>query len=581
LVQELPINKDVSYFGDALRAVHCPDDEDNPFGTCGNLLFGGLAMTDAQVGGTVRIQFYEPAKDIAHFEVTHPGGLGGDDGVLAAPQFFSMPVIGNLLKDAPGYISSGDLNLETGEVTNLELNLQLLNTALLALAGVNPQLEAPVITFPGIRGSARASFEQRPDGLLDFTVAGSTFLPLGNDIKGDVPRFPLPFCGPSFKCASIPSAGVSLHPHFHLTTKDEELIDCGDRCPDVPVNEILEFDTFTHNTSFGDEFHLNIPELGGPATGRSHLLGRVSIQFGKQFGDFVPFSVSSAVPEGLLAEPPETPLSIDGLSLGLVGHDEILQFPDLTYELHEVAYADEPFDISLGAVNVKTGQVVGDLLYRGFIAQDLLFVLLEQNDGRIEPNSFYFEGPTLFEQDQRGQLIFRFDGITVLPFDTFRFPSPDHVKANSFIAGPGSILEPFLRIQAMHEPESTNAVMSGSGSAVSSTGVPFSYSYQVPCDGEGTAQFEYTNSGPDGGTFQAHTLGSVSCFNSRFSEKPIGDYDTVSFTAFGDWDNDDELHAATVQFSTSPDEPYISIIIDGGFLSNVNTKPEDIEDTLP
>ena len=33
------------------------------------------------------------------------------------------------------------------------------------------------------------------------------------------------------------------------------------------------------------------------------------------------------------------------------------------------------------------------------------------------------------------------------------------------------------------------------------------------------------------------------------------------------------LHMATVQISTSPEHPYVSILIDGGKVSNVNTKP--------
>jgi hypothetical protein len=33
-------------------------------------------------------------------------------------------------------------------------------------------------------------------------------------------------------------------------------------------------------------------------------------------------------------------------------------------------------------------------------------------------------------------------------------------------------------------------------------------------------------------------------------------------------------HLATVQVSTARDMPYVSILIDGGMLSNVNTKPD-------
>jgi hypothetical protein len=585
LVQELPVNSARSYFGDALRAVDCPADEDNPFGTCGNLLFGGLAMTDANVSGLIRIKFYPPARNIAHFEISHPRGLGGEKGVLSAPQFFRMPVEANLVRDPfdAQIVSEGDLNLLTGEVTNLEYRVLFINTALLALGGVNPKLEAPVIKFPGIYGSSWAKFEQRPDGLLDFTFFGSTFLALGNDIGGEVPRFPLPFCNLRWKCASIPAPGTSLHPHLFLTTKEDDEPECGDDCPEIPTNTVWEMVTFTHNTSFGDAFTLKIPELGGNATGRSHLLGRIQIQFGERFGDLVPFTVSSVPPAGLLAEPPESPLSFAGLSLGLLGHNEYLRFPKKTYFLQDVAFADDPFDVPLGAVNVKTGKVVGELLYRGFIAQNLLFVLLEQNDGRIAPSSFFFRGPASFEKGVNGETVFRFNGDVRLDFSGFRFPSPDHVKANSFIAGDGSFLDPFLRIQAMRPAPPAGYVFSGSEAAVASTGDNFTYSYNIPCDAVGrSASFEYTNSNPaEGGTFRMYRLASVSCTNSRGSTMPEGQYDTLTFTAFGSWSRDDDPHVATVQISRSATQPYVSIIVDGGLVSNVNTKPERLEDSLP
>jgi hypothetical protein len=174
LVQVLPLEKSTSYFGDSLRAVHCPDEADNPYGTCGNLLFGGLAMTNNHVSGKIQIKFYPPVNNIAHFEVTHPGGLPGDDGYLTAPQSYRLPVKNNLVFDDDQAVNSGDLNLLTGEVTNLAYNVHFYNTALLALSKANPKLEAPIIRFPGTYGSAWAKFEQRQDGLLDYTFYGTT-----------------------------------------------------------------------------------------------------------------------------------------------------------------------------------------------------------------------------------------------------------------------------------------------------------------------------------------------------------------------------------------------------------------------
>ena len=577
LIQNLPVEKSTSYFGDALRAVHCPDDADNPYGTCGNLLFGGLVMTKSHISGKVQIKFYPPVNNIAHFEVTHPGGLPGDDGYQTAPQSYKLPVKNNLAFDDDGGVNQGDLNLITGDVTNLSYRLHFYNSALLALANANPKLEAPVFKFPGIRGTAWAKFEQRPDGLLDYTFYGTTFLPLGNSIKGDVPQFPLGVCDLPLNCATVPSAGTALHPQFHLSTKPIPDPDCGANCPNIPYNTVQEYTAFGYATYFGDKFSLNIPELGGGGTGRSHLVGRIQVQFGEPVGGSVPFAVTSMPPAGLLAEPPKTPLSIPGLSVGLLGHNEYLRFPLQTYLLQDVAFADEPFDLQLGAIDLRTGRVIGDLMYRGFIAQDLLFVLLEQNDGRIAPDPFYFHGPAKFEKGTNGQTVFRFDGTVRVYYTGFRYPSPDHVKAHSWIAGEGSYLDPFLKIQAMQPVDTPLAVKSGSATTVSSIGDTISYSYSIACNPAGQPfSFQYTNNNlTKGGTFKMYSLANVHCTNSRTSTLSPGDYDIVTFSGFGAWSADINkgLHLATVQISSSKDFPFLSILIDGGQISNAAIKP--------
>src|SRR6185295_5596867 len=125
--------------------------------------------------------------------------------------------------------SSGDLNLITGEVTNLKYKFFFLNTAILSLAAVNPSLPRDPLNFPGEYGSTWAKFEQRPDGKLDYTCYLSTFIPL-SVLKTPV-WFPLPFVGPSGNFASIPCDGTALHPHIRLSTKPPEPPDSGVQVP--------------------------------------------------------------------------------------------------------------------------------------------------------------------------------------------------------------------------------------------------------------------------------------------------------------------------------------------------------------
>ena len=79
-------------------------------------------------------------------------------------------------------------------------------------------------------------------------------------------------------------------------------------------------------------------------------------------------------------QPPELPLATlfpGRLSFGLRGHNGFLRFPCTCADM--CTFIDDPFDVALAAT--RTG-LHGELLYRGFIAQSLLFALL-----RIEPRT--------------------------------------------------------------------------------------------------------------------------------------------------------------------------------------------------
>lgn len=574
LVQELPIDPDASYFGDALRAAHARDEKDVMYGSTPNMLFGGVCLVQSHLHGAVKIAFSEPKGDIAHFEVTL-GELAGEDGVLAAPQLFKLPAIMNKVTDAPGMVSSGDLNLATGEVSNLAVNAAFMNSALLALVSVNPKLPPAAIQFPGQYGSAWARFEQRADGRLDFSFSGVTFMPLGAGFGGDPLRFPLPFTGPSMQFASIPGVGSALHPHLTISTKAPEGVPCGDRCPDIPTNTVREYTAFVHNTAFGDVFHLNVPELGGGATGRAHLNGRFLVQFGERTRDSVPVLISTIVPGGMLAKPPDSPMAAafpGRLSLGLLGHDEVLHFPKAAYSMHGVCWVDDPFEFSIGSVDLRTGRFLGPLLYRGFIVQDVLLALM-QLEPRTPKSSFFFRGPAAFEKDASGQTVLSFNGTVRVPYpEGFKFPQPD--LQSTFTVGPDSALDPYLYFQAMDGiAPSPDGKSGGARNVIASNGQNFSYSYAMPGYTSGrAAAFEYQNE-TTGGAFRMGSLVWVN-FSNAGRDCPPGECEVITFTAIGLWSQDTQRpHIATVQICTSPSMPYVSIQIDGGLVSNVNTKP--------
>jgi hypothetical protein len=82
------------------------------------------------LSGNLRLKFDRPENGLTRFEVSFLEGLVGDDTVLMAPQFFKMAFQQARVDDAPGAVSSGILNLATGEVSDLEIYARFSGTAL-------------------------------------------------------------------------------------------------------------------------------------------------------------------------------------------------------------------------------------------------------------------------------------------------------------------------------------------------------------------------------------------------------------------------------------------------------------------
>jgi hypothetical protein len=599
LEQVLPLSKAASYFGDGISALDCQDEQGIQWGSCNNLLFGGLAMVDSHLSGSVRIKFSPPVDNVCDFEVYYEGGFVGQDSVLTTPRFFKMPFQQTRVDAVPGIISSGKLDLRSGEaafgeggVRQLQFYATYASNALTALASVNPNFpllpgtrdRAGPIAFPGQYGSAWVKFEPRPDGLLDFTFYGSTFVPLGSFSK-DI-RWPLSIVGPTQQYATIPSKGTVMHPHLHLSTKEPEAPMGQEDLPDIPFNTIQELTLHTHNSAFGDKFTLDVPEFGGTATGRSHVLGRAQIQFGEPSGGSVPVAVLSLNAGGLLAPLPASPISETfpaPLPPGPKGFDAVLRFPLRTYFQNDIALLDDPFDPSLGAVDLKTGRLLNEMLHRGFINLNIIYALL-----RVEPrtpkSSFFFRGPARLQKGRHGQLVFRYQSEVLVPYPSgFQYPTPNLTTTVTVLSP--SRLDPYLWIRAVQDEDVTHYVKEGQAKDViaTSTGERFSFRYVIPSDpSKHPATFEYANH-TQKGSFRLHSLTWVGFGNSLASQAPAGEYDTVTFAGFGVWSKDglDSIQQATVQVSTSQIPPYVGIQIGSGYVSNVDTKPDNPDDARP
>jgi hypothetical protein len=581
LEMTVPLSHAASYHGDAIRVVNCSAEADAQFGSSAEVLFGGPVLFDSHLTGALHIRFSPPENGLSRFEMRFDP-LAGDDGVLSAPMFFRWPVQQCLVILEPNAVSAGTLNLATGDVTDLSVSVRYLNTALQALVGVNPGFPDQPIVFPGRYGSAWAKFEQRDDETLDFTFYGSTFLPLGARFGDNEVRWALPFAGSPFDFASIPARGLALHPHLQLSTREPQRdheLDSDSEPLNLTSNSLCELTLFTRRSSFGDRFSLNTPELGGPATGRSHLLGRLLLQTGERFGDSMPVVMWLMTPGGLLGQQPPPALATlfpGRLSPGPVGHDEHLRFPTRNYYLDAVTLVDDPFEFCVGAVDLRSGHFINQPMHRGFIGQDLFFSLI-----RVEPRtpreSFQFRGPAVLRHGVRGELVFRQRAIVRVPYPAgFAFPAPDLTSA--ITVGENSVLDPYLWLRATSERAPETAIVLGRENLRSSTGEDFSFRLEVREGRHEPLGFEYTNHAQRG----SYRMETVSWFGRSRVLTPAGESDVYTFSGFGRWSKDGtgRAHQVAAQIAVGAEE-YVSVQIDSGLVSNVNTRPVEEAAALP
>jgi hypothetical protein len=261
------------------------------------------------------------------------------------------------------------------------------------------------------------------------------------------------------------------------------------------------------------------------------------MQFGPRSGDLIPVALSTTAAGGVLA--PLAPTPIAGLFPGRLtpgpeGFDSTLRFPLRSYSLNDLAVIDDPFDLSVGALNVRTGELIHPLLHRGFINQDLIFALL-----RVEPrtptNSFFFRGPGKLVNGANGAAFFQYFGQVHIPYPPgFFFPDPN--LATGFPVTGGGSLDPYLWIWAIEDSDAGDTMKTGKADHVlSSRGELFSYRFVLPADSsKRRAEFEYENHSQKG-KFRMHSLSWIGFGSSNTGG---AEFDVVSFSGFGVWTKD-------------------------------------------
>jgi len=285
-------------------------------------------------------------------------------------------------------------------------------------------------------------------------------------------------------------------------------------------------------------------------------------------------AVSTTTAGGILAPMDPTPIAqlFPGrLTPGPQGFYENLRFPLRTYSLNDLAIIDDPFDVSVGSLDLRTGRLIHPLLHRGFINQDLIFALI-----RVEPctpqNSFLFRGPAELQRSRGGKSLFNYYGQVHIPYPPgFLFPDPN--LATGFPIGKESALHPYLWMWALEDADVPDIVNTGGGELISSRGEKFSYRFVIPGKPDRhQAEFEYENFAQQG-KFRMHSLAWVGFGNSNTDPSSPDDFDTITFTGFGIWSKAglERVEQVAVQISTSSKAKYVGIQVGLADVSNVNT----------
>jgi hypothetical protein len=586
LKQELELEPAGSYFGDGIAASNCESDADAQFDAAGQTLFGGLAMVDSHLRGNLRFTFTPNGPDRADFTLSFDK-LSGEDAVLAAPVLFRMAFQDSSVSahPAPFDVSHGEVDLTTGEVSKLRIYAAFNAIALRALVASNPHFPTAPLSFltldavesPLEYSSAFAKFEQTTDGKLDFTFYGARFVPLGPGTK-----WPLNFGGPDGDLTLIPASGTVMHPHLRLTTKPTIRASADASQVALPSNCVREFTFHTHNTAFGDAFDLRVPELGGPCTGRAHIMGRAVVQFGMPSGGTMPIAIRHLPPAGIFSQAYPSPIADTfpvRLGPGPRGYDQRLRYPRASYTMEKISLSDDPFDVAMGAVDVKTGTLFSDHLHRAFIEQDVINALL-RIESRVRQTSFFFRGPGVFQYSKANALMFRFLGEELLPYPAgLAYPQPDFTS--SYYATLGASLTPYMWVRAIENESLEHFVATGEFTKlVSANRDEFSCKYSIPADpSRHQVLFRYANISQLG-SFELHSLVWVAFGNSAANPVSEQGFDTVTFSGFGIWEKNGvrSLEQVAAQIWNNPDDPlspYVGIQVSSGDVSNVDLRPVD------
>jgi hypothetical protein len=191
---------------------------------------------------------------------------------------------------------------------------------------------------------------------------------------------------------------------------------------------------------------LRSEELGGGALARSPLFGRVEVQFGTIVAGKMPFTISLRGPTPRLNSKTERLLKLlpPGTQAGLLGMHGTLRFPRVTYFQRELSLTTDPYKVSVGSVDVDSGEFHNAIL-RKYLFQNIMKKLLLV-EPRTPTDSFCYICNGHFRVVGGGLAISLYGDFNIPYPNGYHFPLP---KYGSTKIGEESHLQPFVNLDAV------------------------------------------------------------------------------------------------------------------------------------
>jgi hypothetical protein len=132
------------------------------------------------------------------------------------------------------------------------------------------------------------------------------------------------------------------------------------------------------------------------------------------------------------------------MTVGFLGHDERLRYKKIHYDMHGVAWVDDPFEVSLGSIDCQTtGRNIGNFLFRGFIIQSVLLALLKPRAAHAEGFVAHARAGGVRKRSERTSRVRVQRNLQgAVPPKATDFPKPD--LQSCYQRRRGSTLDPYI-----------------------------------------------------------------------------------------------------------------------------------------